>query len=334
MATDPFTLLFESIGAFQRTAALLAAVELDVFSAIAEGTDTVRALASRCRAAERGIRILCDTLAAHGYLRKDGARYALDPELAPFLDGRSPTCLVRAVSFMASPPIWRALGNVAAAVRNGGTVLGEHEATAAENPMWVEFARSMAPIARASSAILANILVADAGAPWRILDVAAGHGLYGITIAAHDRKAQVTALDWRNVLTVAEENARAAGVADRVHLLPGDAFEVDWGTDYDLVLLTNILHHFDEAGCEALLRKAYDALVSGGRVALVEFVPDESRVTPRDAASFAMVMLAMTPGGDAYTFADYERMCQRVGFTGIEMRSMAPTPQRAILATR
>jgi len=138
MATDPLPSLFDAIGGYQRSAALRAAVELDVFTAIAEGTDAVPALAARCQAAERGVRILCDTLAAHGYLRKDGGRYGLDPELAPFLDGHSPACIVRAASFMASPAIWRAFGDLAAAVRRGGTALGTQEATAVENPIWVE----------------------------------------------------------------------------------------------------------------------------------------------------------------------------------------------------
>jgi ubiquinone/menaquinone biosynthesis C-methylase UbiE len=310
-------------------------VELDVFTAIAEGSDTVSALAARCRAAERGIRILCDTLTAHGYLRKAGGRYALDPELAPFLDGRSPGCIVRAVTFMASPQIWQAFGDVGAAVRRGGTALGAAEATAAENPIWVEFARSMAPVARLTSEVTAGMLDADAGRPWNVLDVAAGHGLFGIAIARRNPRARITALDWRNVLAVAEENARAAEVADRLRLLPGDAFTVDWGTGYDLVLLPNILHHFDEPGCVALLEKAHRALVPGGRAVVVEFVPDDDRVSPPQAATFALTMLALTPGGDAYTFAEYQRMFRKAGFAGAELRPMPPPmPQQLVIAAR
>jgi 2-polyprenyl-3-methyl-5-hydroxy-6-metoxy-1,4-benzoquinol methylase len=335
MATDPFQMLFESMSGYQRTAALRAAVELDLFTRIAEGAATAPELAQRCGAAERGVRILCDTLAAHGFLKKDGGRYALDPELAPALDGRSPGCIVRAVGFMASAPLWQSFGNVAAAVRKGGTVLGTENATAAENPIWVEFARSMAPLARLSSQLLASMLDAGAGKPWKVLDVAAGHGLFGIAIAAANPKARVTALDWPNVLAVAEEHAREAGVADRIRMLPGDAFAVDWGTGYDLVLLTNILHHFDEPGCEALLATAHRALAPGGRAVLLEFVPDESRVSPPLAATFALVMLAMTPGGDAYTFAEYERMCRKAGFGKTELMAMPPpSPQQVVVAER
>jgi SAM-dependent methyltransferase len=248
---------------------------------------------------------------------------------------------------MASPAIWQAFGDVAAAVRRGGTTLGAAEATAAENPLWVEFARSMAPVARLTSEVTAGMVLsprdhvargpldADAGQPWNVLDVAAGHGLFGIAIARRNPRARITALDWRNVLAVAEENARAAEVADRLRLLPGDAFALDWGTGYDLVLLPNILHHFDEAGCVTLLEKAHRALVPGGRAVVVEFVPDADRVGPPQAATFALVMLAMTPGGDAYTFAEYERMCRKAGFAGAELRPMPPPmPQQLVVASR
>src|SRR5205823_4700692 len=75
--------------------------------------------------------------------------------------------------------------------------------------------------------------------PLRVLDVAAGHGIFGITVAGRYPRARVTALDWPNVRAVASENARLRGVAARHTLLPGSAFEADWGGPYDVVLLTN-----------------------------------------------------------------------------------------------
>ncbi len=200
--------------------------------------------------------------------------------------------------------------------------------------MWVEFARSMAPLAGLTAELVANLLQASAAPHWKVLDIAAGHGLFGITLAKHNPKAEIVALDWKNVLAVAEENARAAGVAGRFRTLPGSAFEVDYGTGYDLVLLTNILHHFDPAGCETLLRKVHRAIAPGGRAVTVEMVPDESRVAPPDAAAFALVMLADTPAGDAYTFGEYERMFRNAGFARSELHDLAPTPQRAVISYR
>ena len=83
-----------------------------------------------------------------------------------------------------------------------------------------------------------------------MLDIAAGHGMFGITIARRNPAAQIVALDWPAVLGVAQENAKRFGVADRYSTRPGSAFEADFGEGYDYILLTNILHHFDPAGCE------------------------------------------------------------------------------------
>ena len=327
-------LLFQTFNAFQRTEALKAAIELDVFTAIAEGHDTPAAMATRCHAAERGVRILCDGLVAAGILHKDGSRYALDAETAPLLDRRSPIYLGCAADFLASSMVRQGFATLADAVRKGGTAIDEQGSIAPEHPVWVEFAKAMAPVAAFSAQLLAVLLDAGAGKPWKVLDIAAGHGMFGITLAQHNPNARVTALDWPNVLTVASANAAKGGVTDRFRTIAGDAFSVDYGSGYDLVLLTNILHHFDPAGCEQLLRRVHAALAPGGRAVALEFVPDASRVTPVEAASFALVMLAMTPAGDAYTFAEYEPMFRRAGFAKSELHELPPSVQRVIISQR
>jgi SAM-dependent methyltransferase len=122
-------------------------------------------------------------------------------------------------------------------------------------------------------------------------------------------------------------------VAERFHTLPGSALEVPFGDGYDLVLLTNFLHHFDPPTCERLLAKCRAALVPGGRVVLVEFVPDDDRSGPPDAVRFSLVMLATTPGGDAYTFAEYRAMLERAGFRDVVLHELPPTPARVVVAT-
>ena len=331
---DPVARVFQGFTAYQLSAALKGAIELDLFSAIAEGNATAEALATRCQASTRGVRILCDYLAAVGFLHKTDGRYTLDPESGPLLDRHSPLYVGSAIRFLASPVVMQSFADVAGAVRKGGTVVDAGGATAPEHPMWVDFARAMAPLPGFVAQLLANLLDADAGRPWHVLDIAAGHGLFGITLAARNPRASVVALDWANVLTVAEENARAAGVADRFRTVPGSAFTVDYGRDYDLVLLTNFLHHFDEEACVAVLRKVHAALRPGGRAVTVEMIPDENRVTPPEAATFALVMLAGTPGGDAYPFSEFERMFHRAGFARSELHPLPPGFLRAVISYR
>jgi ubiquinone/menaquinone biosynthesis C-methylase UbiE len=333
VAVPDVSTVFQAFVAYQRTEALRAAIDIGLFTAIGEGAGTAREIAARCDAAERGVRILADYLVVQRFLTKDGDRYGLAPVAAMFLDGASPGNLASAIHFLASPYVMGNFAQLTAAVRKGGAAGGDDHLTP-DHPMWVEFARSMAPLARFVATLLANLLDAPAGARWKVLDVAAGHGLYGITLAEQNPNAEIVALDWKNVLTVAEENAREAGVTGRFRTLPGSAFEVDYGTGYDLVLLTNILHHFDPAGCEAMLRKVHAALKPGGRAVTIEMVPDANRVTPPDAAGFALIMLAGTPAGDAYTFAEYERMFRNVGFVRSELHELTPSPQRAVISHR
>jgi 2-polyprenyl-3-methyl-5-hydroxy-6-metoxy-1,4-benzoquinol methylase len=173
-----------------------------------------------------------------------------------------------------------------------------------------------------------------AAAPLRVLDVAAGHGLYGIAVARQNPSATIVASDWSNVLTVVQDHAQAAGVEDRFEALPGSAFEVDWGDDFDIVLLTNFLHHFSPAENATLLRKVYAALKPGGRAFALEFVPNDDRITPPSSAAFALIMLATTPAGDAYTFPEYQKMFRAAGFTQTECSNLEPTMQQVIVATR
>ena len=335
MSSDPsIALPYDALTGYQRTAALKAAIDLDVFTAIGEGADTTAALAARCKAAERGVRALCDRLVADGLLARDGARYALSATAATFLDRRSPVYVGSAATFLTSSLVTEAFARLTEAVRRGGTAIGEQGTLSADHPIWVEFARSMAPVAGMSAMLLANVLDAARAPRWRVLDIAAGHGMFGITIARENPNATVFALDWRNVLAVAEENATAAGVRDRFHTIPGSAFEVDWGTGYDLVLLPNFLHHFDPPTCEQLLRRAHAALAPDGRIVIVEFIPDEDRSGPPEALSFALVMLATTPAGDAYTFREYEKMLRAAGFSQSTLHDLRPSPNRVIIASR
>lgn len=324
--------IFQTLNAFQQSAALRAAIELDVFTAIAEGQAMVAGIARHAGASERGVRILCDYLTVLGFLTKNSTHYGLSPDAAVFLDRRSPAYMGTVVRFLNAPDMVKAYDHLSEAVRRGGTVMSEEGTTAPENPLWVEFARSMAPMMMMPAEAIAGIVGADAGGRCRVLDIAAGHGLFGITIARHNPQAEVVALDWPNVLEVAKENARQAGVESRYSILVGSAFDVDFGSDYDLVLLTNFLHHFDVPTCETLLRKVHAALAPGGRAITLEFVPNDDRVTPPDAAAFSLIMLGSTPHGDAYTFAEFDRMFRKAGFSRSEHIRPEQAPESVIVS--
>ncbi len=280
-------LFFQTINAYQRTEALKAAIELEIFTAIAEGNKTAAEIGKRCAASERGTRILCDFLCILGFLNKEENRYSLTQDSAIFLDKRSPAYLGGITDFIVTPELVDAFKNFAETVRKGGTTMVEDGTITPDNPIWVKFARAMAPMMAMPAQALAKIVDPKADRKLKVLDIAAGHGLYGIAFATNNAQAEIVAVDWSSVLEVAKENAERAGVADRFATKAGSAFDVDYGSGYDVVLLTNFLHHFDIPTNETLLRKIYAALNPGGRVATVEFVPNDDRITPPDAAAFS-----------------------------------------------
>jgi len=325
--------IFATLNAHQQTAALKTAIELDVFTAVGEGANTVAAVANRCQASERGVRILCDYLVVLGFLSKQAERYSLTPDSSVYLNRRSPAYIGSAAGFLTMPIMLDRFRDLTATVRKGGSLEDDRVTIEPNSPIWVEFARSMAPLQKIAAEGVASALNADAREKWKVLDVAAGHGMYGVTLAKHNPNSEIYAVDWPSVLEVARENGRAAGVSERLHLLPGNAFEIDFGSGYDVVLLTGFLHHFGPPAIETLLRKIHAALAPNGRVVTVEFVPNDDRVSPAVPAGFSLIMLSSTKDGDAYTFAEFDRMFRNAGFSSNELRP-GPGPQSFIISRK
>lgn len=324
-------IVFDMVQAHQRTAALKAAIQLDVFRAVGEGPGDVASLARHCSASERGIRILCDFLVINGVLAKQDGHYKHTPTSAAFLDPASPACMASVAHFLSESAVMQADGQLAEIVRAGRTHLPGSGTVEPDNPIWVSFAENMAPMMGPMAAPLGAMVLKGSKEPMRVLDIAAGHGLFGIEIAKQNPNAHVTGLDWAPVLRVALRNAEKAGVQDRYDMLPGSAFDVEFGGPYDVVLLTNFLHHFDKPTNVDLLRKVRASLKTGGCAATLEFVPNPDRVSPPMPAAFAMTMLTTTADGDAYTFAELEAMYADAGFKEISENPIPMSPHTVVL---
>lgn len=326
------SIVFEILQSYQRTYALKAAIELDIFRAVGQGPGDVASIARHAAASERGIRILCDFLVISGLLEKVDGCYRHTPSSAAFLDPNSPACMASMMKFLAQPTVLASFERLADVVRTGRTVLPGEGSVEPENPIWVEFAQSMAPMMAPMAAPLGAVVLKGRSGPMRVLDIAAGHGLFGIEIAKQNPEAHVTGLDWAPVLRVAVDNARKANVQDRYDMLPGSAFEVDFGGPYDVILLTNFLHHFDIDTCVSLLKKVRSALKPGGCAATLEFVPNEDRVSPPMPAAFSLTMLANTVGGDAYTARELSEMHNQAGYGEVTVHPIPMSPHTIVMA--
>jgi 2-polyprenyl-3-methyl-5-hydroxy-6-metoxy-1,4-benzoquinol methylase len=326
--------IFNTLNAYQQTFALRTAIELDIFSAIADGATDTASLAKKTGGAERGVQSLCNYLTVLGFLTKQGERYALSKESSIFLNRRSPAYLGSISKFLTNNHIVETFNKLTDAVKKGGTVAAQGNNQQPNDEMWVTFAYSMAPITIPAATFIAQLTAMPQAKSCEVLDIAAGHGMYGITMARQNPNAQITALDWPSVLEVAKENANSAGIGERFKTKGGSAFETDLGTGYDYILLTNIFHHFDQSTCEKLMKRVHTALKPGGQAITLEFVPNDDRVSPMTPAMFSLVMLATTDSGDAHTFAEYEKMFCNAGFAKTTLHQIPDMPQQVLVSEK
>lgn len=203
-------LFFDTVNAYPRTACLKTAIELGVFTAIGEGAATPDSIGAKCGASPRGVRTVCDYLVTIGFLTKQDGRYGLTPDTAAFLDRRSSAYLSGAIDFLLSQELMEGFTRLTEALRKGGTAVQNEGTIKPENPMWVKFARAMAPMMALPAELIAQKVGAASAGKWKVFDIAAGHGLFGLAIARHNPNAEIVAFDWANVLEVAKENAAAS----------------------------------------------------------------------------------------------------------------------------
>ncbi|MFI7441594.1 methyltransferase [Nonomuraea indica] len=309
--------LLAMMQAYKTTSLLRTGVSMGVFDCLAEGPVDADTAAGRLGADPRGTRILLNALAAIGLVEEDGGRFGLPAGADRLLVSKSPGYLGDMVHVMASDWEWDALKRLDEAVRRGGTVMDVH----AETPgyeYWEDFAAYAVAVARPTAEVAADALASWAAGRERldVLDVACGHGMYGLTLAQRNPQAQVWALDWPNVLPLTEQHAERMGVADRLHRLPGDMFEVPLGGPYDVVMVTNVLHHFSEEKAGELLARLAPAVRPDGKIVLVGFTLGDAPPAEDPAPHlFSILMLTWTFEGEVHSVPAYDRMLTAAGFT-------------------
>jgi len=323
--------IVDMAGSFWISAILKAGIELDVFSEIAAGNDTVEKVASAIKASERGVRILLDALCALGIISKAEGKYLLTPAADQFLVKGKDSYVGYAV--FTTLKDWDAIGRIAEAVKKGSPIIGEY---GAESGVWEEVAIGLTPAGLATGSIIGDVLgigtKVEAGV--KVLDLACGSGVYGYVLLQRDPKATVTDIDWQNVLKVAQKAAQDMGVADRVTYKPGDMLSIDYGKEeFDIAIVSNILQAFDAETNKTILSKICKALKPGGTVVIHDIPPDEERSKAIKALIFAVYMLLATTGGDAYTLSEFEGWLGDTGFENVTTHSV-PGGTTLIIATK
>jgi ubiquinone/menaquinone biosynthesis C-methylase UbiE len=325
-------LIMEDLTGAWSSRALVAAVELDIFSHIAEGKRTAKDVAGAAGASPRGMAYLLDALTAIGYLHKTGSRYGLQPISATFLvRGKSAYmgALAQALSLT-----WDAWKDLTETVRSGRSAEPVNIAEKGKE-FFPKLVASIFPgNFAASAAVVSHLPEKECRKIHTILDIGAGSGAWSLAFAQAIPQARVTTVDFPEMTPITREFAEKFGVAARYEYHEGDLRQVDFGLDaYDLVILGHIIHSEGETHGKELLRKCYMALRPGGTLLIGEYVPNDARTGPAMPLLFGLNMLLQTEEGNVFTLREYRAWLKTAGFRKVATIPV-PAPSTVILATK
>jgi 3-hydroxy-5-methyl-1-naphthoate 3-O-methyltransferase len=310
-----------------------AAVRHRVFDLLDGGAKTVEEVATGSGASVRGLRAIMNALVGLQLLTKDsGGGYALTADSAAFLVSGKPGFLGGLLRHTSTQilPNWLRLND---AVETGGPSVAVNQERAGAG-FFHQFVADIFPMSYPAALALADALdVAGTKKPIRVLDLAAGSGVWSIALAQKSPKVTVTAVDWPGVLDVTRQTAERFGVAPRYSFVEGDLLAADFGGGHDVATLGHILHSEGRQRSRALLEKTFEALAPGGTIAIAEFLVDDERTSPPMGLLFAVNMLVHTDDGDTYSFGEIAGWLREAGFANIRTLD-APGPSPLILATR
>jgi SAM-dependent methyltransferase len=324
--------LYQFAWGFAQPLIIEAAVRNGFFDALAGGPLSLKALADKTRASERGVRAAMDALVGIGLAARDAeGRYQLTPESEAFLVSSRPGYqggFFRHISEHLLPH-WL---SVSECVKTGEPAqLVNAQKRGAE--FFRDFVEDIFPMSYPSATVLAKSLGFPETARPNLLDIAAGSGVWGIAFAKAYPQARVCAVDWEGVMPVTKRVAERHGVADRFEFVPGDILEAPFGNGFDVATLGHILHSEGDERSRELLGRVFDALKPGGTIAIAEFLVSDDRTEPPIPLIFSVNMLVNTRTGRAFSFAEISAWLRSAGFTNVRALD-APGPSPLILATK
>ena len=310
-----------------------AAVNNKVFDTLERGAKTAAEVAKQAGASSRALRILMNALVGLELLKKDRhGKYSLTPESAAFLISNKPGTLAGFFGVIAPQLVsrWLRLTDVVREDRPAVAVNQETEGT----EFFSQLVESIIPMSYPSAQKLGEHLkVGKTKNEIRVLDLAAGSGIWGIALAQKSEHVRPTAVDWPGMIPTTRRITKKFGVHERFNFVEGDLSAANFGTGYDVATLGHILHSEGEQRSRRLLKKTFRALKSGGTIAIAEWLVNNQRTAPAPSLMFAVQMLVNTEEGDTFSFNEIKSWLQDAGFKNVRKLN-APGPSPLILATK
>jgi len=308
-----FDVFRKTVSAYRLPVVLLAALELDLFTAVGNRTWTVPELANKLKVSERGLAILCRNLAMAGVLLKQGPRYKNTQLGGTALNADHPAYRGGYVDLIKSH--WQDWCRLPESIRSGLPI--DHDVP--DSPEWRRrFTWAMHHrTLEIAPTIAAQVKLGRAGT---LLDLGGGPGTYALAFLAHNPRLRATVCDREAALDVAREVAVTHRAGYRLSFLP-----LDFATDsipgiYDVIWYSNVLHIYSPEDNQAIFRRALAALAPGGRLIIQDaFLHDREGLFPADASLFAVSMLLFTEAGDTYTASEVKRWLSDAGFRRVKL---------------
>jgi ubiquinone/menaquinone biosynthesis C-methylase UbiE len=314
--------LMRILGDFANSQILDAAIEYDFFTIIHKGFQTTEAIASEAGTDPRATRIVLDSLPALAVIEKRDGKYFLTPMSDAFLVRGKPSYMggFRHVALA----LWDGMAHLKESLKTGKPL--SRMDTGTELQVWEKLILGIIPIAEPVARALCDILgIGSDRKGIRVLDIAGGSSIFGMTILSRDPSAQVTQLDWPNVNAVAKKLNRERALEDKIRFIDGDHHSAAIErTHYDLVLASNFCRFESPKGNQELFAKAYAALKPGGHFVVNDFVPNEERTEPTFALRFSVYTLTHTPEGECWTLSQYSEWLKKAGFVSINTHVSIP----------
>jgi hypothetical protein len=312
---------------------LEAAIRHHVFDVLDSGPKDIWEVQKATGASARGLTAIMDALIGLNFLAKDDQnRFSLTPESSAFLVSTKPSFQGGLIKHCSEHliPRWLHINEV---VATGKPVSAVNEEKSG-GEFFHNFVLDIFPMSYPAAQALAACMNYGAdGAPVRVLDLAAGSGVWGITQAQSSPRVQVTAVDWPEVIGVTKKTAGRFGLADRFSFVEGDLLDISFGSDHNVATLGHILHSEGEARGRKLLAKTFAALASGATIAVQEFLVNKERTGPVNGLFFAVNMLINTTDGNTWSFEEIGAWLEEAGFTNPRLLE-SPGPSPLILATK
>ena len=314
--------LMRILGDFANSQILDASIEYDFFTWIHKGYQTAGEVAQQAGTDARATRIVLDSLPALGLVEKRDGKYSLTLTADVFLVKGKPSYVgdFRHVALA----LWDGMANLKESLKTGKPL--SRLDTGAELQVWEKLVLGIIVIAEPAAKALCDLLkIGSERKGIKVLDIAGGSSIFGMTILLRDPSAQVTQLDWPNVNAVAKKLNRERGLDGKIRFIDGEHHSATIETNYyDLVLASNFCRFESPTGNQKLFARAYSALKPGGIFVVNDFVPNEERTEPTFVLRFSVYTLTHTPEGECWTLSQYSDWLKRAGFSSIDTQGDIP----------